>query len=617
MRRSRPREFTSASNRRRTENTSWCHDRHTVVSASLQRCNTGEVPRTHTSHGFASHCLHGRTTPAEEAELGMSSTCIVLVVIDGRHARGPGPAGVGAGDAGGRLHAARRHAVAPRRHDAVSDLRFPNQANDHRCRRQRRQTEQFRRRSRVHQHHRQHLAPRRLPPHARHHARERSAHARSGQQRVERQPGFPHQVRLCAVQPRRLDEQGLVGAARHPADALGRLRGGDLPLSVPGHGVRRAHPSADGDDVGGRRASHSTTTCRRTTAISTSASTTARTTSGPRSTIRRRSNFAARCGRSPPACRSCGGCGDISSTTTTTTPAATSAMRVMGNVTFEHNYLNAGFDYLSAKDQTLATATERVESGLFDLGDAAGAAGEWRVVGRTAALRPFHAQHGGDPGAGSDVASARHHGTEGSAPEPDDCRRGVLVSAPGQRQHGDPARLRRPEIRQHHDRTRPKHFRARVAQLLGGHVHESHTTSLAIAAGIASIVAVERHGAAERADQRRRRDVPEPDLLEVVRRVQQAAPERADQLPVPRLGRRHPPADQPDGVLRRHRRPDDRRAAAGGAGKDPALADRARRGGAGLQHSRRQGGAEVHRAAAGGHLPRQDHEVERSPRSPS
>jgi hypothetical protein len=30
--------------------------------------------------------------------------------------------------------------------------------------------------------------------------------------------------------------------------------------------------------------------------------------------------------------------------------------RVMGNVTYEHNYVNAGFDYLSAKDQTLATA---------------------------------------------------------------------------------------------------------------------------------------------------------------------------------------------------------------------------------------------------------------------
>src|SRR5438105_8583856 len=29
--------------------------------------------------------------------------------------------------------------------------------------------------------------------------------------------------------------------------------------------------------------------------------------------------------------------------------------RVMGNVTFEHQYVNAGFDYLNAKDQTLAT----------------------------------------------------------------------------------------------------------------------------------------------------------------------------------------------------------------------------------------------------------------------
>jgi len=37
--------------------------------------------------------------------------------------------------------------------------------------------------------------------------------------------------------------------------------------------------------------------------------------------------------------------------------------RVMGNVTFEHQYLNAGFDYLSAKDQTLATATDASSSG--------------------------------------------------------------------------------------------------------------------------------------------------------------------------------------------------------------------------------------------------------------
>jgi hypothetical protein len=37
--------------------------------------------------------------------------------------------------------------------------------------------------------------------------------------------------------------------------------------------------------------------------------------------------------------------------------------RVMGNVTFEHQYVNAGFDYLSAKDQTLATATDASSNG--------------------------------------------------------------------------------------------------------------------------------------------------------------------------------------------------------------------------------------------------------------
>jgi len=37
--------------------------------------------------------------------------------------------------------------------------------------------------------------------------------------------------------------------------------------------------------------------------------------------------------------------------------------RLMGNVTFEHKYINAGFDYLSAKDQTLATAAEVSSNG--------------------------------------------------------------------------------------------------------------------------------------------------------------------------------------------------------------------------------------------------------------
>jgi Phosphate-selective porin O and P len=37
--------------------------------------------------------------------------------------------------------------------------------------------------------------------------------------------------------------------------------------------------------------------------------------------------------------------------------------RVMGNVTYEHPHVNAGFDYLSAKDKTLATATDAQSNG--------------------------------------------------------------------------------------------------------------------------------------------------------------------------------------------------------------------------------------------------------------
>ena len=38
-------------------------------------------------------------------------------------------------------------------------------------------------------------------------------------------------------------------------------------------------------------------------------------------------------------------------------------MRVMGNLTYEHHYVNAGFDYLSARDRTLATATDARSNG--------------------------------------------------------------------------------------------------------------------------------------------------------------------------------------------------------------------------------------------------------------
>ncbi len=88
-------------------------------------------------------------------------------------------------------------------------------------------------------------------------------------------------------------------------------------------------------------------------------------------------------------------------------------------------------------------------------------------------------------------------------------------------------------------------------------------------------------------------------------------PNVADQLSVDRIRRRHPADHEGDGLLRRQRRPDDRRAAQGRARADPALPDGARRRRAGLQHRRREHRAEVHRPGAGGHLSRQDHEVER------
>ena len=104
---------------------------------------------------------------------------------------------------------------------------------------------------------------------------------------------------------------------------------------------------------------------------------------------------------------------------------------------------------------------------------------------------------------------------------------------------------------------------------------------------------------------------PNPIYSKWFCRVQQAAPEHSHQLSVDRIRRRHPADHQPDGVLRRHRRSDDRRAVEVGARADPAPADGARRGRAGLQHPGRDRGVEVHGTGARRHLSRQDQEVER------
>ena len=71
----------------------------------------------------------------------------------------------------------------------------------------------------------------------------------------------------------------------------------------------------------------------------------------------------------------------------------------------------------------------------------------------------------------------------------------------------------------------------------------------ALALATATLVAQQINGAGA--------TFPQPDLLQVVLRVQQAASRRADQLSVDRFGRRHSADHGADRVLRRHRRPDD------------------------------------------------------------
>ena len=85
---------------------------------------------------------------------------------------------------------------------------------------------------------------------------------------------------------------------------------------------------------------------------------------------------------------------------------------------------------------------------------------------------------------------------------------------------------------------------------------------------------------------RRRRHLPQSDLHQVVRRLQQED-RRADQLPVDRLRRRHPPVHRGHGGLRRQRRPDERVADRGGERQRAPRAHRARRRRGDLQPARR------------------------------
>ena len=107
-------------------------------------------------------------------------------------------------------------------------------------------------------------------------------------------------------------------------------------------------------------ACRSTTTSRRTTAMSMSASTTARTTSGSKLNDQK----ALRIPRHRPAVRAgpgrcCAACAAHFVYYNDHYAGDDERKRLMGNVTFEHHYVNAGFDYLDAKDQTLRDRARR------------------------------------------------------------------------------------------------------------------------------------------------------------------------------------------------------------------------------------------------------------------
>ena len=73
-------------------------------------------------------------------------------------------------------------------------------------------------------------------------SRARAAVTLGAAARLEDSLVFRIKYAYAPVQLRRLDDARLVGPLRHPADAVGRLRRRHLPLSFPGHGVRGARP---------------------------------------------------------------------------------------------------------------------------------------------------------------------------------------------------------------------------------------------------------------------------------------------------------------------------------------------------------------------------------------
>ena len=232
-------------------------------------------------------------------------------------------------------------------------------------------------------------------------------------------------------------------------------------------------------------------------------------------------------------------------------------------------------------------------------------------LGRPAALRP--------PRSGHDIDHRRRA-------QPHHPRRRLLVPAPGHGLDGAAASTSRTSTTRtsRRPRRRAPLGRARADQFLTGAArdepatrsgHESETcrpgSALAIAAGCSGGRAgVDRRrpapAATGRLTDQRRRAPPSR-----TRSTRSGSPSTTSCTPTcasttSRSARAAASGrSRADGVLRRLGPADDRRAAAGRTGQDPALPHRARRRRTGLQPARVSRAAEVHRPAARRHLPRQ------------
>ena len=197
-------------------------------------------------------------------------------------------------------------------------------------------------------------APARLPHHAGHRARDAAPAARSNGSYTFRLKYAYAQFNLDDWMP-----QGLVGPPRHAADAVGRLRGEHLPLPLPGHDLRgpRGLP-----DLLGRRRRRSAPTFPQNygdvhVGVYNGESYNAAGGQRPEGVPDPRHAPAAADGA--PSCAACALTGVLRQRPLRQGRRTRRAL--VGAVTFEHPYVNAGVDYLDDR-RTRRSRTQAARS---------------------------------------------------------------------------------------------------------------------------------------------------------------------------------------------------------------------------------------------------------------